>query len=88
MQRALITKAGQMSLPAAIRKRWNTRAVAIDDRGDYIVVRPVPADPIAAFRGSFARRGPSSDEARQLAREEDRRGDETAGQEEPRARPT
>ena len=80
MQRAVITKAGQMSLPAAIRRRWNARAVAIDDQGDYIVVRPLPADPIAAFRGRFASRGPSSDEARRLAREEERRREEeTAG---------
>jgi bifunctional DNA-binding transcriptional regulator/antitoxin component of YhaV-PrlF toxin-antitoxin module len=76
MQRALITKAGQMSLPAAIRRRWDTRAVAIDDQGDYIVVRPIPADPVAAFRGSFASRGPSSDEARRLARDEEQRREE------------
>jgi len=80
MQRVLITKAGQMSLPAAIRRRWNTRAVAIDDRGDHIVVRPAPEDPIAAFRGSFASRGPSTEEARRLARaEEQRREKEKAG---------
>jgi AbrB family looped-hinge helix DNA binding protein len=72
MQRALITKAGQMSVPADIRRRWNTRAVLIEDRGEYIVIRPAPADAIAAFRGSFKARGPSSEEGRRLAREEER----------------
>ena len=76
MQRALVTKAGQLSIPAAIRRRWNARAVLIDDLGDHIVVRPVPEDPIARFRGRFAGRGPSSDEARRLAREEERRIEE------------
>jgi len=65
-----------MSLPAVIRRRWNARAVAIEDRGDHIVVRPVPSDPIAAIRGRFAGRGSSSDEARRLAREEERRIEE------------
>ncbi len=85
MQRVLITKAGQMSLPAAIRHRWKTRAVAIDDRGDYIVFRPVPADPIAAFRVSFRGRGPSSEEARQLARDEERGREEEEEEEEEEA---
>jgi bifunctional DNA-binding transcriptional regulator/antitoxin component of YhaV-PrlF toxin-antitoxin module len=76
MQRALITKAGQLSLPAAIRKRWNARAVLIDDRGDHVVVRPVPDDPISRFRGRFAGRGPSSEAARRLAREEEARIEE------------
>jgi AbrB family looped-hinge helix DNA binding protein len=76
MQKAAITKAGQMSLPAAIRRRWDARMVVIDDRGDHIVVRPVPPDPVAALRGRFAGRGASSDEARRLAREEERRIEE------------
>ena len=71
MHRATITKAGQMSVPAAVRHRWKTREVAIVDLGDRIVVSPLPEDPIAAFRGSFAGRGPSSEELRRLSREED-----------------
>jgi bifunctional DNA-binding transcriptional regulator/antitoxin component of YhaV-PrlF toxin-antitoxin module len=73
---ATITKSGQMSVPAAIRHRWNTRKVVIVDNGTHIVVSPVPADPIAAFRGSFAGRGPSSEELRRMAREEERRIEE------------
>ena len=71
----MITKAGQMSLPATIRRWWNTRAVVIDDHGDHIVIRPVPSDPIAAIRGRFAGRG-SSEEARRVARTEENRLEE------------
>ena len=69
---ATITKSGQMSVPAAIRHRWNARRVVIVDNGSHIVVSPIPDDPIAAFRGSLAGRGPTSEEARRLAREEER----------------
>lgn len=68
---ATITKSGQMSVPAAIRHRWNARRVVIVDNGNHFVVSPVPDDPIAAFRGSLAGRGPTSDEARRMAREEE-----------------
>ena len=68
---ATITKSGQMSVPAPIRHRWNTRRVVIVDNGTHIVVTPVPEDPIAAFRGSLAGRGPSSEELRRLDREEE-----------------
>ncbi len=67
-----------MSVPAAIRHRWGTREVLVDDRGDYFVVRPAPEDPIAAFRGSLKGRGPASDATRRLAREEERRREERA----------
>jgi bifunctional DNA-binding transcriptional regulator/antitoxin component of YhaV-PrlF toxin-antitoxin module len=71
VHRATITKSGQMSVPAAVRHRWKTRDVSIVDLGDRIIVSPVPDDPIGAFRGSFAGRGPTSDEARRIAREEE-----------------
>lgn len=60
-----------MSVPASIRHRWNARRVVIVDNGSHIVVSPIPDDPIAAFRGSFAGRGPSSEELRRQAREEE-----------------
>ena len=41
-------------MPAAIRQRWGTRAVLAEDRGDELVLRPAPDDPIAAVRGIFA----------------------------------
>lgn len=49
-----ITKAGQVSIPAEIRARWETSTVAIEDEGDRIVLRPVPDDPIEALMGVFA----------------------------------
>jgi AbrB family looped-hinge helix DNA binding protein len=49
-----ITRAGQVSIPAEIRHRWDTSTVAIEDEGDRIVVRPVPNDPIDALLGVFA----------------------------------
>lgn len=76
MKRAVITRSGQMSVPAVIRRRWGTRDVLVDDLGDHFVVRPAPEDPIAAFRGSLAGRGPSSDTARRLARDEELQHDD------------
>ncbi len=42
-----------MSLPAAIRRRWGTSVVVLEDLGDHVVVRPLPEDPIAAARGAL-----------------------------------
>lgn len=72
VHRASITKSGQMSVPASVRSRWRTRKVSIVDLGDHIVVAPLPDDPVSAFRGSFAGRGPSADEITRIAREEER----------------
>jgi hypothetical protein len=60
-----------MSVPAPIRHRWNTDKVVIVDNGSHFVVTPVPDDPIASLRGSLAGRGPTSEEARRIAREEE-----------------
>lgn len=43
-----------MSVPASVRRRWGTRTVLAEDRGDELVLRPAPDDPIAAVRGIFA----------------------------------
>lgn len=50
---AHITRGGQISIPAAIRKRWATSRLALEDKGDEIVLRPLPADPIDAAFGSI-----------------------------------
>lgn len=64
-----ISKGGQISIPAPIRKRWGTTTVTLEDRGGEIVLKPAADDPIAAAAGAFAREGPKVDwEA--VAREE------------------
>ena len=45
MKIARITTGGQISLPAAVRKRWATGRVAVEDNGDHVVLKPIPDDP-------------------------------------------
>ncbi len=52
--RLRISKGGQISIPASIRRRWGTSTVALDDQGDRIVLEPAPDDPIAAAEGALA----------------------------------
>ena len=67
-----ISKGGQVSIPADIRRRWRTDRLVLEDRGDDLVMRPLPEDPIRAARGSLRLSdGMTSDELRRLAREED-----------------
>jgi bifunctional DNA-binding transcriptional regulator/antitoxin component of YhaV-PrlF toxin-antitoxin module len=70
-KRLAISSGGQVSVPAAVRKRWRTRTVLAEDRGDHIVLRPVPDDPVAASVGAFAKQigGFGSEEARRLDRD-------------------
>jgi AbrB family looped-hinge helix DNA binding protein len=76
MKEAMISRGGQISIPAEVRRRWQTSRLALEDRGDEIVLRPIPPDPIAAAMGSLAGGGPSTDEARTMLRaEESRRAD-------------
>jgi len=56
-KRMKISKGGQVSIPAPIRKRWGTRTVTLEDRGDEVVLKPAPDDPIAAAAGAFAGEG-------------------------------
>jgi bifunctional DNA-binding transcriptional regulator/antitoxin component of YhaV-PrlF toxin-antitoxin module len=63
---------GQVSLPAAVRRRWGTEQVAIEDRGDHLVVKPLPDDPIAAARGALKGRIGPTDELRRKARLDER----------------
>jgi bifunctional DNA-binding transcriptional regulator/antitoxin component of YhaV-PrlF toxin-antitoxin module len=53
-KRMRITRGGQISIPAAVRHRWGTSAVALEDQGDRLVIEPVPEDPIAAADGALA----------------------------------
>lgn len=60
-KRMKISTGGQVSIPAPIRKRWGTTTLTLEDRGEEIVLRPVPDDPIAAAAGAFAGDGPKVD---------------------------
>jgi bifunctional DNA-binding transcriptional regulator/antitoxin component of YhaV-PrlF toxin-antitoxin module len=72
-KRLVISRGGQVSVPATVRKRWRTRAVLAEDHGDHVVLRPVPDDPVAAAVGVFAQQigKLGSEEARRLDREEE-----------------
>jgi bifunctional DNA-binding transcriptional regulator/antitoxin component of YhaV-PrlF toxin-antitoxin module len=70
-----ISKGGQISIPARIRKRWGVQRLIVDDRGDRLVVIPLPDDPLKAARGMFKGPGPTSDEMRSMAREEEAAAD-------------
>jgi AbrB family looped-hinge helix DNA binding protein len=54
MGHAKITRGGQISIPATIRRRWNTSTLSLEDLGDSVVLRPAPDDPVAAARGALA----------------------------------
>ncbi len=66
-----ITTSGQVTVPAEVRRRWKTRAVQVEDHGDYVVVRPLADDPIEALRGIWkGRLRMTTDEARARLRKE------------------
>jgi len=48
-----ISKGGQVSIPAPIRKRWKTNELVAEDHGDKLVLRPAPEDPIDRAYGAF-----------------------------------
>ena len=47
--------------------------MAIEDRGDSVVLRPIPDDPIEAAAGALRGRMPASETIRARAREDERR---------------
>lgn len=72
MTERVISKGGQISVPAHLRRRWGTDRVIVVDRGDHLVVRPAPVDPIAAAKGSMPLPGGlTSEKVRAKARRED-----------------
>jgi bifunctional DNA-binding transcriptional regulator/antitoxin component of YhaV-PrlF toxin-antitoxin module len=71
MKIARISKGGQVSIPASVKRRWRADRVVIEDRGDELVMRPLPDDPIGAALALFTPEGQSSDEIRAQLREEE-----------------
>lgn len=60
-----ILNKGQIVIPAEMRRRYGIKpgmSVEIRDAGDHLEIYLLPADPIAAFRGSLPS-GPSLAEA-------------------------
>lgn len=53
-KRTTITRGGQISIPAAVRHRWSTSAVTLEDQGERIVIEPAAEDPVAAAAGSLS----------------------------------
>ena len=72
--RTRITRGGQISIPAAVRRRWATDNILLEDSGgDKLVLRPLPADPIDAAIGSLPLpAGLTAERLRARAREEQR----------------
>jgi AbrB family looped-hinge helix DNA binding protein len=69
MSRTKITRGGQISIPAFIRRRWNTSTLSLEDLGDHVVLRPAADDPVSAARGALAAEIKTrSGELRQAAR--------------------
>lgn len=67
--RARVSSNGQVSIPAPVRHRWGATEVLVIDKGDRLIVRPVPDDPYAAIAGKYA--GPPSERLRAEARDDD-----------------
>jgi bifunctional DNA-binding transcriptional regulator/antitoxin component of YhaV-PrlF toxin-antitoxin module len=80
MKTTTISKGGQISVPAEIRRRWGATRLFIEDRGDALVLRPIPADPIGAAMGSLKGVGAASDDLRRRARSEEAERDEERAQ--------
>ena len=69
---ATISKGGQLSIPAEVRRRWGTDRVRLVDLGDRVVVRPVPLDAIGAAKGALPLpAGVTSDALRAAGRDDD-----------------
>ena len=66
-----ITSAGQLSLPAEIRRRWNVNRVRLVDHGDHVTLEPIPDDVLTATFGRFASAGTTTADARDASRTHD-----------------
>ena len=66
-----VTANGQISIPAAVRRRWKTDRVVAIDTPHGLVIRPYDPHPARSIAGKYARRGPTIDEARRQEREDE-----------------
>jgi bifunctional DNA-binding transcriptional regulator/antitoxin component of YhaV-PrlF toxin-antitoxin module len=66
-----ITDSGQVSVPAAVRRRWSTHHVRITDAGDHLVVEPEAENPFESVRGVLRGLTVTGDEMRRRDRAEE-----------------
>ena len=71
MKELRISRGGQLSLPAEVRRRWATDRVVIEDFGDRVVLRPIPADPVGEAIGGLRRGRSSTKQAKERIRREE-----------------
>lgn len=76
MSTARISKGGQVSVPAEVRRRWGVARLRVEDRGDHIVLSPLPDEPIAAAEGALPLRGERLDAVRARARADEARAEQ------------
>jgi AbrB family looped-hinge helix DNA binding protein len=70
--RAKVSGNGQVSIPAAVRRRWGSKEVVVIDKGDRVIVRPALS--LAELRGCYKDApGPTTDELRAEDRAEEAR---------------
>lgn len=67
-----VTSAGQISLPAAVRRRWGASRVKITDEGGRLVIEPASDNPFEDLIGILAHDGPTWDEMEAEEREAER----------------
>lgn len=70
-----ISRGGQVTVPAPVRRRWETERVAVEDHGEYLVLRPV-GDPVDAFLGfADGHAATASEKLRAQSRAEEKAGE-------------
>jgi AbrB family looped-hinge helix DNA binding protein len=66
-----ISRNGQISIPADVRKRWNTDRVIVMDTSDGLIVRPFDPEAVTKLMGKYQHLvTETSDEMRRAIREE------------------
>jgi bifunctional DNA-binding transcriptional regulator/antitoxin component of YhaV-PrlF toxin-antitoxin module len=68
MKVVTLTRGGQVSIPAEYRRHWPSNRVLVEETERGLLLRPLPADPIAAATGSLKGKGkPGMTVARAMA---------------------
>lgn len=67
-----VSRNGTISIPAEVRKRWNTDRVIVTDTSAGLVVRPFDPDFVRSLMGKYRHLAKETvDEGRRAAREEE-----------------